>query len=114
MMTTESCHFDNFRAKHDMGQTETATNQTTVTKQFSHLIWRGVSRDIKIFRLFAQQKIAYASANQPCLVSGLIEPVHYLQGIFTDIFAGDRVLLSRDYRHMWTGDGELGLALLAA
>ncbi len=114
MMTAERCHFDNFRAKHDMGQTETATDQAAVTKQFSHLIRRCVSGDIKIFWLFAQQKIAHAPANQPCLVSGLIEPVHYLQGIFTDIFAGDRVLLTRDYRHMWTGDGKLGLALLAA
>ena len=114
MMTAESRHFDNFWAEHDMGQTETATDQATVTKQFAHLIRRCVSGDIKIFRFFAQQKIAYTTANQPCLVSGLIEPVHYLQGIFTDIFAGDRVLLTRNYRHMWTGDGELSLALLAA
>ena len=97
-----------------MGQTETTTYQTAVTEQFPNLIGGRVGRDIKVFRLFAQQKIAYAPADQPCLVSSLIKPVHYLQGIFTDIFAGDRVLLTRDYRHMWTGDGKLGLALLAA
>ena len=97
-----------------VGEAESATDQAAVTKQFAHLIWRCISGDIKIFRLYAQQKIAHATANQPCLVSGLIEPVHYLQGIFTDIFAGDRVLLTRNYRHMWTGDGELSLALLAA
>ena len=113
MVTTKCRHFDNLRAEHDVRQTETATHQTTVTEQLPHLIRRCVGGDIEIFRFFAEQKIAHAAANQPGLISRFIEPVHYFQSIFTDIFAGNSVLLTRDYRHMWTGDGKLGLALLA-
>ncbi|QUJ00740.1 hypothetical protein KCP73_07070 [Salmonella enterica subsp. enterica] len=35
----------------------------------------------------------------------LVQPVQYLEGIFTGIFPGDSVLFTRDNRYMWTGDG---------
>ncbi|CSS54116.1 Uncharacterised protein [Shigella sonnei] len=54
VVSTEGRNFDNLRAKHYMSQTETATHQAAVTEQFAHLLRRGVSGYVKIFRLFAK------------------------------------------------------------
>ena len=97
-----------------MSQTETATHQAAVTEQFAHLLRRGVSGYVKIFRLFAKQQVADTAADQPGFVACLVEAVHDLEGVFTDIFAGNSMLLTRDHRHLWTGDCLFSLAFLAA
>lgn len=96
-----------------MSQTETATHQTAVTEQFTYLFRRGVSGYVKIFRLLPSNRSRTPPPTSR-FVSRFIEPVHYLQGIFTDIFAGNSMLLTRDHRHLWTGDCLFSLAFLAA
>ena len=87
MVTTKGGDFNNFRAKHDVRQTETAANKTAIAEQLAHLVRRRIGCDVKIFRFFAEQKVTDATADQPGFISRFIQPVHYLQGIFTDIFA---------------------------
>ncbi len=100
MVAAEGCDFDNFRPEHHVRQAEATTYQAAVAEQLTHLLRRGVGGDVKIFGFFAQQQIAYAAADQPRFVARLIESVHDLEGIFTDIFAGNCMLLARDNRHM--------------
>ena len=83
-----------------MRQAEATAYQATVAEQLTDLFRGRIGGDVKIFRLFAQQQIAYAAADQPRFVARLVESVHDLEGIFTDIFAGNCMLLARDNRHM--------------
>ena len=113
-MATEGSDLNNFRPEHDVREAETAPDQTAVAEQLTHLIRRGVGRDVKIFWLFAKQQVADAAADQPGLVARLVEAVHDLEGVFTDIFAGNSMLLTRDHRHRRWFDGGFCLALLTA
>ena len=61
-----------------------------------------------------RMKQADAAADQPGLVARLVEAVHDLEGVFTDIFAGNSMLLTRDHRHRRWFDGGFCLALLTA
>ncbi len=96
-----------------MGQAKATANQTAVAEQFTDLIRRGIGRHVKIFWFFAQQQIAYAAANQPGFVASFIQAVHHLEGVFTDIFAGNSVLLAWDDGDRGLADGLVNLAFLA-
>ncbi len=113
-MAAEGGHFNDFRPEHDVRQAETSPDQTAVAEQLAHLIRRGVGGDVKIFRLFAKQQVADTAADQPGFVACLVEAVHDLEGVFTDIFAGNSMLLTRDHRHRHGFDGGFCLALLTA
>ena len=114
VMATEGSDLNDFRPEHHVREAETAPDQTAVAEQLTHLIRRGVGRDVKIFWLFAKQQVADAAADQPGLVARLVEAVHDLEGVFTDIFAGNSMLLTRDHRHRRWFDGGFCLALLTA
>lgn len=113
-MATEGGDLNDFRPEHHMRQAETSPNQTAVAEQLAYLIRRGVGGNVKIFRLFAKQQVADAAADQPGFVARLVEAVHDLEGVFTDIFAGNSMLLTRDHRHRRWFDGGFCLALLTA
>ncbi len=114
VMTTEGGDLNDFRPEHHMRQAETSPNQTAVAEQLAYLIRRGVGGNVKIFWLFAKQQVADAAADQPGFVARLVEAVHDLEGVFTDIFAGNSMLLTRDHRHRRWFDGGFCLALLTA
>jgi hypothetical protein len=65
VVAAEGGDFDNFRPEHHVRQAETAPNQTAVAEQLTHLIRRGAGRHVKIFWFFAQQQVAYATADEP-------------------------------------------------
>ena len=100
MMAAEGGDFDNFRPEHHVRQAEAAAYQAAVAEQLTDLFRGRIGGDVKIFRFFAQQQIAYAAADQPRFIARLVKSVHDLEGIFTDIFAGNCMLLARDNRHM--------------
>jgi hypothetical protein len=83
--------------KANMGQPKTASNQKTVAKQFFYLIRGGIGPDIKIFRLSSQKKISDTAADQICLVAVPVEPVENLETIGVNLFAGYRMVATRDY-----------------
>ena len=100
MMAAEGGDFDNFRPEHHVRQAEAAAYQAAVAEQLTDLFRGRISGNVKIFRFFAQQQIAYAAADQPRFIARLVKSVHDLEGIFTDIFAGNCMLLARNNRHM--------------
>ncbi|EPF20861.1 hypothetical protein HMPREF0201_00596 [Cedecea davisae DSM 4568] len=79
-----------------MSKTEAAANQAAVAEQFTNLIRRSAGGDVKIFWFFAQQQVADAAANEIGLVACFVQTVEHLEGIFTDIFAGNSVLIARN------------------
>ena len=98
MVATKSGDFDNFRPKHNMRQSKTATHQSAVTKQLTYLLRGGVGGHIEIFRFHTQKKVADTATHQIGVITSLIQAVEHLEGIFTDIFARNSVLVTRNDR----------------
>lgn len=114
VVTTEGGDFDNLRPEHDVSQAETAADQAAVAEQFTYLIRGRAGGDVEIFRLLAKQEVAYATADEIGFVARLVQSIEHLEGIITDIFAGNCMLFARDNRHMRLFDGGFCLALLTA
>lgn len=85
--------------EHHVRQAEAPADQAAVAEQLAHLLRRGVGGDVEVFRLFAEQQIAHAAADQIGFVAGLVQAVKHFQRIFADVFAGNRVLFARDHGH---------------
>ena len=76
----------------DMSKTEATTDQETVAKQFTNLVWSGVGPDIKILRFATEQKVTHTSTNQVRLVAMPVQPVEDLEGVVIYLLPGNRVL----------------------
>ena len=112
-MATEGGDLNDFRPEHHMRRAETSPNQTAVAEQLAYLIRRGVGGNVKIFWLLPSSRSRTPPPTSR-FVARLVEAVHDLEGVFTDIFAGNSMLLTRDHRHRRWFDGGFCLALLTA
>ena len=85
MMRGAKCgDLDNLGPKADMGQPETAADQTAIPKQLPDLLRPRVGHHIKILGRPAKQNIAHAAAHEIGLVTGIFQPIQHLQGIIAD------------------------------
>ena len=114
MVAAEGGDFDDFRPEHHVRQAETTAHQTTVAEQFTHLIRRRAGCHVKIFRFFTKQEVTYATADEIGFIARLVQSIEHLEGIITDIFAGNCMLFTRDNRHMRLFNGGFCVALFTA
>ena len=61
-----------------------------------NLLGSGISGDIEVFGVSAQQQVAHSAADKIGLVTLVAQARHDLQGAVTDILAGDTVLIPGD------------------
>ena len=114
-MAAEGGDLNDFRPEHHVRQAEATANQAAVAEQFTYLVRGRAGGDVKIFWFLAQQQVANAAADQVSFVARLVQSIEHLERVFTDIFAGNCMLFTRDHRHMRLFDGgSLCLALFTA
>src|SRR5690625_6716541 len=83
-------HFDDLPAHAHMHDLKTPTYNACAAKQPLYLLWPGLGGDIKVFRVTAQQQVAYTAAYQIGGKAGLLQLPHDPQGAGADVFSRDR------------------------
>jgi hypothetical protein len=76
---TKSRNLDDLATETYVSQPETPADQTAIAKQGPYLLGRRIRRDIEIFGVQLQYRVAHAAADEKCLISGLVQPVQHFQ-----------------------------------
>ena len=78
--------FNRFRTHHHMHNLKTPPDNPAAFEHAAHLFRQGVGGHVKIFRRFAQQQIAYCTANQIRLKTGTVQAgQHFQHGMVANI-----------------------------
>ena len=83
--------FNDVAAKVDMRQAETAADKATVAENAGDLFGTGVGGDVEVFRLFAEQQVADASADEIGFESGFVQLAQDFQGARVNLLFVNRV-----------------------
>ncbi len=75
-----------------MSQPEPAADEPAVAENPPDFFRRGVRGDIKIFRVAAEQQVAYAAAGEIGEIAGVFEAVEDFECGSADLFAADGVI----------------------
>ena len=75
----------------DMRQAETAADKATVAENAGDLFGTGVGGDVEVFRLFAEQQVADASADEIGFESGFVQLAQDFQGARVNLLFVNRV-----------------------
>jgi len=87
---------DDLAAEANVGEPEPASDQARIAEQFPDLVGRGVSADVVVFRVAAEQQVARRPADHVGPEARLLQPVGDLQRVRTDAVASNSVLAERD------------------
>jgi len=100
---TEGGNFNDFLAKPDMRQPESAADQDRVAEKGPDLFGLGGSGDIEIFGALLEQEVAYAAADEIGLMARLAELQYDVGGIGIDFIRGYLVFVDWVYfwLHVW-------------
>jgi hypothetical protein len=79
-----------------MRQPESSTDQTAAWKDTLDLLGRGISGDIEVLGMLAEQQIAHAPADNKCLVAGVLKLAHHFGRPGAQLVHGNLVLRCRN------------------
>ena len=83
--------FNDVAAKVDMRQAKTAADKATVAENAGDLFGTGVGGDVEVFRLFTEQQVADASADEIGFESGFVQLAQDFQGARVNLLFVNRV-----------------------
>jgi len=94
----ESGDLDDLLTKPDMRQSKAPANQPAVTEQVVDLLRLGISDDIEILGLTAQQQIPHPTADQTGAITGMVQSIQDRDRAGTDIGPRDGMFGARNDR----------------
>ena len=93
----EGRNFNDFAAKVDMHQLETTTDDSRIAKFGAHLLGRGAGGDVKVFWRDIEQHVAYATADQIGLVTGVLQAFDDIDRVAAELGTLQRVLAAVEH-----------------
>ena len=97
--------FDQVLAKHHMHDLEAAANDEGAPEQTFDFVGRGVGGHVEIFRLDAQQQVAYGAADDEGLEAGLLQRVRNAHRVWRHMIRIDLVLAGAEHNGFGVADG---------
>ncbi len=96
-MAAKGSYLDDFAPHTHMHNLEAATNNARAAENTFDFIRGGVSGHVKIFRVTAQQQVAYTAAHQIGSKTGIFQLFDNFDGGRTNVLARDRMLVAGNY-----------------
>src|SRR5690606_6323857 len=94
MVRPEGSDLDDLPPDTNVNGREPATDNARAAKQALYFFRLGISGDVKVLRMSAQQQIPHTAANQKSTEACFVQLTHDTQRRWTDILARNIVLIS--------------------